>query len=247
MPAVSAEKFLITCGWEQVPHLSEETQRRLLASTMPHLRDARSKGIPSLGSGAIYPVPESEITCDPFDLPPSWPRAYGLDIGWNRTAAIFAAKNRDTDTVYLYTEHYRGQAEPSVHASAIKARGVWIPGVIDPAANGRSQKDGEQLIEDYRALGLKIEPAKNSVESGLFAVYERLSTGRLKVFRTCQNWLAEYRLYRRDEKGRIVKKFDHLMDGTRYLVVSGLDLAITEPRAMVGIGAANGGDRRAGY
>ena len=49
--------------------------------------------------------------------------------------------------------------------------------------------------------------------------------GRLKVFRTCVNWLSEYRIYRRNKQGKIVKENDHLMDGTRYLIVSGLNIA----------------------
>jgi hypothetical protein len=241
MPAISESKYLVQASWQDVPHLSEQTKRELLASTLPHLRDARSKGIPSLGSGAIYPVPESEFVVAPFAVPVYWPRAYGLDVGWNRTAALWGAIDRNTDTLYVYTEHYRGQAEPSIHAAAIKARGAWIPGVIDPASRGRSQKDGEQLLDLYRQQGLDLDVSKNGVDTGLFDVWERLSTGRLKVFSTCSNLLAEYRLYRRDEKGRIVKEFDHLMDALRYLVVSGLLRATVEPikgltsaRAIVG-------------
>jgi hypothetical protein len=40
--------------------------------------------------------------------------------------------------------------------------------------------------------------------------------------------VEEYRLYRRDEKGRIVKANDHLMDATRYAVRSGLTRAKTQ-------------------
>jgi Terminase RNaseH-like domain len=195
----------------------------------PYQRDARSKGIPQLGSGAIFPIPESEILVDPFELPPYWPRAYGLDVGWNRTAAIWGALDRETDTLVLYAEHYRGQAEPAVHAEAIRARGAWMPGVIDPASRGRAQRDGEQLLQNYRDLGLKLVAARNGVEAGLFEVYQRLGSGRLKVFRTLQNWLAEYRLYRRDEKGTVVKASDHLMDATRYLAVSGTTIAELAP------------------
>jgi hypothetical protein len=103
--------------------------------------------------------------------------------------------------------------------------------VIDPAANGRSQHDGQQLIERYRLLGLDIENADNSVEAGIFEVFERMTTGRLKVFRSLSNWRSEFRLYRRDEKGKIVKADDHLMDATRYLVKSGLMRAATRPNA----------------
>ena len=54
-----------------------------------------------------------------------------------------------------------------------------------------------------------------------------MSFGKLKVFKSLGNWLQEFRLYRRDDKGRVVKDNDHLMDATRYLVVSGIDKATT--------------------
>lgn len=221
--------FVIMADWNDAPHLSDDEKAKLLKSIPAYQRDARTKGIPQLGSGAIYPVPESEIVCAPFEIPEFWPRVYGLDIGWNRTAAIWGAWDRESDIVYLYSEHYQGHLEPSVHAEAIKARGNWIPGVIDPAARGRSQKDGERLLETYGELGLELTPAKNTVEAGIYEVWMRLSTGRIKVFNILENWLGEYRIYRRDKNGRPVKDKDHLMDGSRYLVISGLDVAKTKP------------------
>lgn len=251
MPEITESKYLVTCGWEEVPHLDEKTKADLLASTPPHLRDARSKGIPSLGAGAIYPIEPSEILVDPFQIPDYFPRAYALDVGWNRTAALWGAWDRSVDCIYCYTEHYRGQAEPSIHASAIRARGDWIPGVIDPAARGRAQHDGEQLLYSYTNLGLKVIPVPKEfrgVEAGIYEVWERLSTGRLKIFRTLQNTQAEYRLYRRDEKGRIVKEFDHLMDCLRMLTVTIRQRAICRPVAGPHqmIGSAGGGDPATG-
>lgn len=219
--AESATVPIVQCTWDDVPHLDAAAKAKLLLRYPAYQRDARTKGIPQLGAGAIYPVPESDILVDPFELPDHFPRAYALDVGWNRTAALWGAWDGDSDTLYCYSEHYRGQAEPSIHANAIQARGDWIPGVIDPAARGRSQKDGTQLMQDYRDLGLDLSVAFNGVESGIYDTWERLSTGRIKVFRTLQNFLSEYRLYRRDEKGRIIKAKDHLMDDLRYLVMSG--------------------------
>lgn len=215
-------KTAIFMGWADTPHLDKAAQESLLASYGPHERDARTKGIPQLGSGAIYPIPESEIIVRPFDVPAYWPRGYGMDVGWNRTAAVWGAHDRDTDVVYLYSEHYRGNAEPSIHADAIRSRGAWMSGVIDPAARSRGQKDGEQLLVNYTDLGLRLSPADNGREAGLLEVWQRLSSGRLKIFDSLQNWLMEYRLYRRDDKGAVVKERDHLMDATRYLVVSGI-------------------------
>ncbi len=229
MPEITASKYTVFAGWDDVPHLSEQTKRELLASTPPHLRDARSKGIPSLGSGAIYPVEESEIVVPDMPIPDHWPRAYGMDVGWNRTAAVWGALDRESDVLYLYAEHYRGMAEPSIHADAIKARGDWINGVIDPASRGRGQKDGEQLLNNYMELGLRLTLAVNAREAGIYDVWARLSTGRLKVFSSLRSWLAEYRIYRRDERGNIVKENDHLMDATRYLVMSGIEQARVKP------------------
>jgi hypothetical protein len=104
---------------------------------------------------------------------------------------------------------------------ATKARGKWIPGVIDPAAQGRTQSDGQQLIQLYRGCGLDLSPAVNAVEAGLYLVWQLMSAGKLKVFASLGNWLQEFRLYQRDSEGRVVKNFDHLMDAMRYLIVSG--------------------------
>lgn len=258
MPEISPSRYTVTAGWDDVPHLDEKTKKELLASTMPHLRDARSKGTPSLGSGAIYPIPPSEIMVDEFQIPKFWPKCYALDVGWKKTAVVWGAWDRTADIVYLYAEHYRGEAQPATHVAAIQARGKWIPGVIDPAANGRNVHDGAQLLQDYIELGLNLQPADNLVESGLFAVLGRLQTGRLKIFRSMQRWFAEYQIYRRDEKGQIVKANDHLMDCTRYLIgpetirkgrTSGLARAIVQPQGslMMGPGNASAGDIDVGY
>jgi hypothetical protein len=92
-----------------------------------------------------------------------------------------------------------------------------MPGFIDPASGASGQADGRQLLSDYRNLGLKLQLADNGVESGLYSVWDRMSSGRLKAFNTLGGWLEEFRLYRRNEKGQVVKENDHLMDAMRYL------------------------------
>lgn len=218
-------------GWDSVPHLDEKTKAELFADTPPHLREARSQGIPSLGAGAIYPVNPDDFLAKPFKLPDYWPRAFGLDVGWKKTAAVWAAWDQSTDCIYLYAEHYAGQQVPAVHAAAIKARGAWIPGVIDPASRGRQQNDGTQLLATYRAQGLTLTPANNAVEAGIYEIWQRLVTGRLKVFSTMTNWLAEFRLYRRDENGKVVKENDHCLAGDTFVIT---DKGHQRIRDMVG-------------
>ena len=222
-------KFIAQVSWEEVPHLNEQQKKEILASYSPHEREARSRGIPSLGAGAIYPYFEDAICVEPFEIPHWWPRAYALDVGWNRTAAVWGAQDPDSRQIYLYSEHYEGQAAPAVHASAIKARGHWICGVIDPRSDTRSQADGARLIDLYTDEGLDLSPAENTVSAGLFKVGQMFESGQLKIFKTLKNLLSEFRIYRRDENGKIIKENDHLMDAMRYLVMSGIELMITEP------------------
>jgi phage terminase large subunit-like protein len=210
-------RYIVMATWDDAPHLTKEAKEELWKSLPAFQRDARSRGIPQLGAGAIFPVPESDLLVTPFQIPAHWPRGYGMDVGWKFTAAVWGALDRETDTLYLYHEYKREQTEPSIHVHGIKAPGEWIPGFIDPASRGRNQKDGTQLMQDYLDLGLQLDTADNGVESGLYSTWNRMSTGRLKVFSTMGKWLAEFRLYRRNEKGQVVKVNDHLMDGTRYL------------------------------
>lgn len=223
------ERFAVMAGWDDVPHLTPEAKAELEKAIQPYMLEARKRGVPHLGSGAIYPIDQNTITVQPFEIPSHWVRAYGLDVGWKRTAAVWGALDRDTDTLYLYSEHYQGHAESASHAMAIKSRGEWIPGVIDPASEASSQTDGEKLIEQYREHGLNLDKASNTVYAGIDAVWTRMIAGRLKIFASLANLLDELRLYRRDEKGHIVKDTDHLMDAMRYLVMSGLERAITKP------------------
>lgn len=234
MPAIArpeeiTSRKLITAGWDDVPHLDATAKAELLAETPPWLREARSLGKPSLGAGAIYPIAEEKIKVQPFAIPSHWPRCYALDVGWNWTAALWSALDKETWTRYLYAEYKGGEELPAVHAAAIKARGEWIPGIVDPSANNRAQKDGERLMADYQAEGLNLSPAINAVEAGLVGCWRELSIGRIKVFSTCQRFFEEYRVYRRDEHGKIVKKNDHLMDDMRYIHNTARGVEIVKP------------------
>lgn len=216
----AAGRAVVQCGWDDVPHLDAAMKSEMLAKLPPHQRDARTKGIPALGAGVIYPVSDEDIVVDDFRLPEYWPRGYAMDVGWNKTCALFFALDRDNDVLYVYGEHYRGQAEPAIHAQAIQARGKWMRGAIDPASRGRSQIDGQQLLALYQRAGLNLVMANNAVEAGLYETWSRLSTGRLKIFQSCVNTLSERRIYRRDDNGHIVKAKDHAMDTLRYGVMT---------------------------
>jgi hypothetical protein len=221
---VGAGRYVVRCSMYDAAHQSKKAIEQLIASTPPYLRDARVFGIPALGAGAIWPVPESEFVIKSFTIPEDWPRLYGMDVG-GKTAAVWLAQDPSTNQWHTYAEYYRERQEPSIHASAVKARGDWIPGAIDPASRGRSQIDGQQLMQMYEDLGLDIVKANNAVDTGIQTVWELLSSDQLKVHDNCTFLLQEIRGYQRDEKGNIKKEDDHLCDAWRYAVMT-RDIAV---------------------
>lgn len=221
-------KWYAQVAWEEVPHIDEKAKADLLATIPPYQKEARSKGIPTLGSGLIYPIAESDMREADFPIPNHWKRAYALDTGWNWTACVWGAEDPASKVVHIYSTYKRGQAEPAVHAEAIKSRGKWIAGVGDAA--DINKKDGRQMIAIYRDdYGLDINLPVKAVEAGIYKVWIALTQGKLKVFASCAPWFEEVRFYARDEKGEIVKKNDHLMDSTRYLLMNGMERAKAVP------------------
>ncbi len=221
-------KVVCTADWSDAPHLSAETQKELLDSIPLYQRDARTKGVPVLGSGAIYPFPESGVRALDFPIPKHYRRGFGLDCALSgTTAAVWGALDPESQVLYIYSAYKRSQAEVAVHADALKSRGTWIPGVGDAADVVDS--DRTSYLALYRRHGFNIELPDKAVEAGIQDVYDRLSAGKLKVFASCTGWFEEFRLYRRDEKGRVVKANDHVLDATRYLVHSCLTRMRTQP------------------
>jgi hypothetical protein len=210
-----------------VPHLSEQAKAELLESIPAYQRDARIKGIPSLGSGLIFPIREEEITCAPFTLPAHWPRIIGLDFGWDHpTAAALCAWDRDLDVWYLCQAYKASEVTPPIVAAAVKPWGKNVPVAWPHDGLQHDKGSGEQLASLYKQAGLSMLPQRatfddgtNGVEAGLIDMLERMQTGRFKVFSTVSSWFDEMRLYHRKD-GKIVKERDDLICATRYALMS---------------------------
>jgi hypothetical protein len=132
-------------------------------------------------------------------------------------AVIWGARNPQSDVLYLFSE-YHAEADAAIHAAAIRSRGDLLVGLFDPKANGRNQADGHRLMQVYRKLGLSLQVAASPIESGILSVWERLHSGRLKVFASLSKYLEQRRFYRRDESDQIVQDQDSLQDAARCLV-----------------------------
>lgn len=222
---------------EDAEHYTAEERAAIIASYPPHEREARTKGIPSMGSGRIFPIPEEGITEAPFDIPGHWPQIAGIDFGWDHPfAATRLAWDRDNDVVHVIAEYAQREATPVIHAASVRAWGEWLPVAWPHDGLQHDKGSGDQLAEQYRRNGLNMLNERatfpdggSGVEAGLFDMLERMQTGRWKVFSTCQGWLGEFRIYHRKD-GKIVKERDDRISSSRYALMM-LRHAATKPSA----------------
>lgn len=212
-------------------HYSEEKRAAIIAGYPEHEREARAMGVPIMGSGRVFATNEKEIEIMPPMIPAHWARLAAMDLGWEHpTAVVWMAWDRDTDIVYIYDTYRVPKQLPSVHASALVARGKWIP-VMWPHDGMQHDKygSGERVAQLYRNLGVNMwrekathPPERGKMEgtggynfeAGIMEMGERLQTGRLRVSKNLLDWFEEYRMYHREE-GKVVKEMDDLMSATR--------------------------------
>ncbi|RAS13539.1 terminase large subunit domain-containing protein [Ensifer adhaerens] len=219
-------RTVTTMTIEDADHYSAEERARIIASYPAHEREARTKGIPSLGSGRIFPVSEESIVVDPFEIPKHWVQIGGLDFGYDHPfGAVCLAWDRDSDIVYLTKEYRERESTPIIHAAALKPWGSWLPWSWPHDGLQHDKGSGEQLAAQYKAQGLATLPERatfddgtNGVEAGISDMLQRMQTGRWKVFRTCPLWLEEFRLYHRKD-GKIVKERDDVISASRYALM----------------------------
>jgi phage terminase large subunit-like protein len=221
---------------DDAEHYTPEERAKIIASYPAHEREARSKGIPTLGSGLIFPVLEDEITCAPFEIPAIWPQINGLDFGYDHPfGAANLAWDRDADIVYVAKCYRKREATPIIHAAAIKPWGDWIPCAWPHDGFQHDKGSGQELRLLYEEQGLEMLPEHAQwldggygVEAGIAEMLDRMQTGRWKVFSTCSEWLEERRLYHRKD-GKIVKERDDVISASRYGLMM-LRFAETPPK-----------------
>lgn len=226
---------------EDAEHIEPAERQRIIDSYPAHEREARTKGVPIMGSGLIFPVADSQITVKAFEIPDHWAQIGSLDFGWDHpTAAVRLAHDRDNDIVYVMAAYRVREATPLIHSAALRSWGDWLPWAWPHDGLQHSKDSGKPLAEQYRINGLRMlsEHAKyppnddgtagqSGVEAGLMDMLMRMQTGRLKVFEHLNDWFEEKRLYHRQD-GKVIKEYDDLMSATRYGIMS-LRYAITNP------------------
>jgi Terminase RNaseH-like domain/Terminase large subunit, T4likevirus-type, N-terminal len=219
-------RAIIVATIDDALHFTDEQRAEIIASYPAHEREARTKGIPSLGSGRIFPIAEETIAVDHRTVPSHWPRIGGMDFGWDHSfAAVELVWDRDSDVVYVSRTHRLTEATPVLHAAALKAWGNFRWAWPSDGRRETLEGAGIALAQQYSAQGLEMlhehaqfEDGSVSVEAGLMDMLDRMQTGRFKVFKELNDWWEEFRLYHRKD-GRVVKEGDDLMAATRYALM----------------------------
>lgn len=212
---------------DDAEHYTPEQRAVIIAAYPAHERAARTKGIPQLGSGRVFPLDEELIKVAPFQIPKHWAQIAGIDFGWDHpSAAVRLTWDRDSDIIYVIAGHRMRQQTPLLFSAAVKPWGDWLPWAWphDGKQSGGKfdAQDQKQLQALYKGHGLKMldehaqfEDGTNGVESGIQDMLDRMQTGRWKVFAHLEEWFEEFRLYHRKD-GLIVKENDDLISASRY-------------------------------
>jgi|TARA_Y100000310_G_scaffold53466_1_gene49090 phage terminase large subunit-like protein len=215
--------------WDDAPHLDEEAKADLLSSYPEHERDTRAKGVPMMGSGNVYNVPDEMIMCEPFEIPEHFRRICGIDFGIDHpAAACWIAYDADADVVYVYDCYKERGQTAAYHSQAIMSRGKWIPVSWPHDGMVRDKGGGVALKEQYQSQGVNMlgfsaryDDAKGGGQSRepiTLEILERMRTGRFRVFNHLNEWFEEKRmLHRKDGKINPVK--DDIESATRYAVM----------------------------
>src|SRR5579884_257764 len=245
-----SDRAVVYAGLDDCTFYTEEEKQRILESYLPHERDARRKGLPILGTGAVFPIDESLIKCDPiFPIPSYWRKLWAVDFGISHPfGAVLLAHDADRDIIYVVHCIRMKDAMPMQHAEAMKNVCASAPVAWPHDGHIRDKGSGIPLAQIYKSYGLNMLPTHAtfpdggiSFEGGIMEMYNQMTAQRLRVYNYCTEWFQEFRYYYREKNGNVVKKNDDLLSATRIGVMT-----IRSARA-VEMGSVNRGKHRESF
>jgi phage terminase large subunit-like protein len=223
---VSPDRSVTTMTIEDALHIPPEERAKIIAAFLPHEREARARGVPTLGEGRIFMAPEESILEAPIEhIPAYWTKLWGIDFGIGHAfGAVLILWDKDNDVIHIHHAYRVKDALPIQHAAALKPIGAGVP-VAWPRDGTNRQADGQPLAAHYKRHGLRMldqhatwPDGSVSTEAGILEMDEREKSGRLKVARHLSDYLEERRFYHRKD-GQIVKIKDDLMSAARIAIM----------------------------
>ncbi len=209
-------------------------------------RRALLEGRWDIFEGQVFTEWNDLHVCQPFEIPPDWPRWVSVDWGYESPWAVLwftkDMKLWNTERIHRYYA-YREVYERGVPTDqqAIKIRRLTGDErirlhVADPSMWIKTKGPGSSNADDYIRLGIRpLQKAMNDRVIGKSHVHWMLGNAqdglpRLRFFETCRNTIRTFPLLQHDKhKVEDVDSDgdDHCYDSTRYFSSS-----ISQPQNM---------------
>lgn len=217
------DRFMVQMTIDDAEHIPKEMRDKIIASYKPHEREARTRGVPQLGSGAIFTIPESTYVVPAFNVPEFWPQLGAIDLGFDHPfGAARLAFDREADVIYLTNTHRAERHTIKQHAEVLLGWGRGLPIAWPHDGNQHDRQSAQTFAELYRQQGLEMlfehatfPDGGYGLEASVADLIDRLESGRLKIFSHLTDILEEMRTYHRKD-GKIVKDSDDIISALRY-------------------------------
>lgn len=235
-----------SASWDECPHITEKDIARLLAGVPAFQHDMRRKGLPVLGSGAVFPFLDDAIMCEDFEPAPHWQALAALDFSSVHDASViaYACHDQEADIYYIYHVDRIDEMEnknPKYMAKLIlEGKTPRIP-TVSPHDGGVNSVNPESKAKVMRDAGVNIlsqsfyNPPELSIsfsskwgssierEPGLTDMRRLFEEGRLKIARSCVSFFREKGQFFYSQKaggGLKTVGEDDTIDACRYAIVS---------------------------
>jgi phage terminase large subunit-like protein len=224
---------------DEAKHITAEMHAVMLQSWQAHERAARSDGIPTLGSNAVFEDVAEESLAVPLVLNGAdvlhmgnvvrtehWYKLWAVDFGIGHPfAAVLLAWDKDYDVIYVLGGFRMTGALPKAHADRMRSIAAGVRVAWPHDGTQRDKGSGEPLAAIYGREKLPMLPdhatfadGGYSTEAGIMEMLVRMRSGRFQVAAGFGDWWDEFRSYYRED-GIIKKVDDDLMSATRIGVM----------------------------
>lgn len=244
------DRAVIHMDISEATFYTEKQINDIIAQYPEHERRARTQGLPLLGEGLVYPVPDDVLSIPAFPIPDHFRKIAAVDFGGASPtghffAGAFIAYDPDTDIIYLYDTLKQRGTTVAENGSALLKRGCKDLPVAWPhdgeQADPGSGKPLAALYQDEGVYMLALSARYDDKTGGRQAkepiiadLLIRMRTGRFKVFSHLLDFFKEKAMFHRKD-GKVVAEFDDLISAVHYAcMMLRYSVSVAEMRGMVG-------------
>lgn len=227
MDEPNADRGVVHMAIEDALHIPKEERQKIIDGYLPHERAARTKGIPLLGSGVVFTVPEETVKEQAMErIPIYWHKLWGIDFGIGHPfGGALIAWDKDADVIHVIDAFKMPDALPMNHGKRMKSVGIEVPVAWPQDGTAREKSSGQALYLPYKAEGLKMlhehatwPDGGTSTEAGVLEMQLREKNGQLKYAEHLSDLFDERRFYHRKD-GQLVKIKDDILSAVRVAIM----------------------------